>query len=125
MKKYFDIDLIDFDGVERPFKMCLGTREILAFEDVYQELTGDKKATLFNSMAKIQNGDLKAIIALSVATLHEVNKQGVMKKQTLTFNYFDDNFDLFENLPRIQEGFEVIFKDLKVKEDKEDKAQGK
>ena len=125
MKKYYDVDLINYDGQEVKFKMSLGTREILAFEEVYQELTGKDNVTLFNSMNKIKAGDLKAIIALSVATLHEVNQQGIVKKQPITFNYFDDNFDLFANLPRVQEGFEVIFKDLKIKEDKEDQVQGK
>ena len=54
-----------------------------------------------------------------------VNKQGVADKRPLTFEYFDDTFDLFENLPKMQEGFNTIFKDLKVKEDKDDKAEGK
>lgn len=125
MKKYFDVNLINFEGEEVPFRMALATREIISFEEIYQELTGNKKATLFNSMDKIKSGDLKALIALSLATLHKVNAQGVMDKRVMTFDEFDNNYDLFENLPRIQNGFEVIFKDLQVKEDKDDKEQGK
>ena len=125
MKKQVNVTLVDYEGNEMEFIQCLGAREILNFEDIYRELTGNDNATLFNSMDKIQRGDMKAILALSIATLHKVNKQGVADKRPLTFEYFDDTFDLFENLPRMQEGFNTIFKDLKVKEDKDDKAEGK
>ena len=123
MKKQLDTILVDFDGNEHQFIMQLGTREILKFDELIAEITGNEKANLFNSMQEIQNGDLKTVLALCLATLKPVNRQGVMDKRGITFSYFDDNFDLFTNLPRMQENLGVLFKDLQVKEDKADKGK--
>ena len=123
MKKQLDTILVDFEGNEHQFVMQLGTREILKFDELIAEITGNEKANLFNSMQEIQNGDLKTVLALCLATLKPVNRQGVMDKRGITFSYFDDNFDLFTNLPRMQENLGVLFKDLQVKEDKEDKGK--
>lgn len=123
MKKQLDTILVDFDGNEHQFIMQLGTREILKFDELIAEITGNEKANLFNSMQEIQNGDLKTVLALCLATLKPVNHQGVMDKRGITFSYFDDNFDLFTNLPRMQENLGILFKDLQVKEDREDKGK--
>lgn len=123
MKKQLDTVLVDFEGNEHQFVMQLGTREILKFDELIAEITGNEKANLFNSMQEIQNGDLKTVLALCLATLKPVNRQGIMDKRGITFSYFDDNFDLFTNLPRMQENLGVLFKDLQVKEDKEDKGK--
>lgn len=123
MKKQLDTILVDFEGNEHQFVMQLGTREILKFDELIAEITGNEKANLFNSMQEIQNGDLKTVLALCLATLKPVNRQGIMDKRGITFSYFDDNFDLFINLPRMQENLGVLFKDLQVKEDKEDKGK--
>lgn len=123
MKKQLDTILIDFDGNEHQFIMQLGTREILKFDELIAEITGNEKANLFNSMQEIQNGDLKTVLALCLATLKPVNRQGIMDKRGITFSYFDDNFDLFTNLPRMQENLGILFKDLQVKEDKADKGK--
>ena len=123
MKKQLDTILVDFEGNEHQFVMQLGTREILKFDELIAEITGNEKANLFNSMQEIQNGDLKTVLALCLATLKPVNRQGVMDKRGITFSYFDDNFDLFTNLPRMQENLGVLFKDLQVKEDKADKGK--
>ena len=123
MKKQLDTVLVDFEGNEHQFVMQLGTREILKFDELIAEITGNEKANLFNSMQEIQNGDLKTVLALCLATLKPVNRQGVMDKRGITFSYFDDNFDLFANLPRMQENLGVLFKDLQVKEDKADKGK--
>ena len=123
MKKQLDTILVDFEGNEHQFVMQLGTREILKFDELIAEITGNEKANLFNSMQEIQNGDLKTVLALCLATLKPVNRQGIMDKRGFTFSYFDDNFDLFTNLPRMQENLGVLFKDLQVKEDKADKGK--
>ena len=123
MKKQLDTILVDFEGNEHQFVMQLGTREILKFDELIAEITGNEKANLFNSMQEIQNGDLKTVLALCLATLKPVNRQGIMDKRGITFSYFDDNFDLFTNLPRMQENLGILFKDLQVKEDKEDKGK--
>ena len=123
MKKQLDTILVDFEGNEHQFVMQLGTREILKFDELIAEITGNEKANLFNSMQEIQNGDLKTVLALCLATLKPVNRQGIMDKRGITFSYFDDNFDLFTNLPRMQENLGVLFKDLQVKEDKADKGK--
>ena len=123
MKKQLDTILVDFEGNEHQFIMQLGTREILKFDELIAEITGNEKANLFNSMQEIQNGDLKTVLALCLATLKPVNRQGIMDKRGITFSYFDDNFDLFTNLPRMQENLGVLFKDLQVKEDKADKGK--
>ena len=123
MKKQLDTILVDFDGNEHQFIMQLGTREILKFDELIAEITGNEKANLFNSMQEIQNGDLKTVLALCLATLKPVNRQGIMDKRGITFSYFDDNFDLFTNLPRMQENLGILFKDLQVKEDKADKGK--
>ena len=123
MKKQLDTILVDFEGNEHKFIMQLGTREILKFDELIAEITGNEKANLFNSMQEIQNGDLKTVLALCLATLKPVNRQGIMDKRGITFSYFDDNFDLFTNLPRMQENLGVLFKDLQVKEDKADKGK--
>lgn len=123
MKKQLDTILVDFEGNEHQFIMQLGTREILKFDELIAEITGNEKANLFNSMQEIQNGDLKTVLALCLATLKPVNRQGIMDKRGITFSYFDDNFDLFTNLPRMQENLGVLFKDLQVKEDREDKGK--
>ena len=123
MKKQLDTILVDFEGNEHQFVMQLGTREILKFDELIAEITGNEKANLFNSMQEIQNGDLKTVLALCLATLKPVNRQGIIDKRGITFSYFDDNFDLFTNLPRMQENLGVLFKDLQVKEDKADKGK--
>ena len=120
MKKQLDVILIDFDGNEKQFVMQLGTREILHFDELIAEITGNEKANLFNSMDKINQGDLKTVLAICLATLKPVNKQGVIDNRGITFSYFDDNFDLFTNLPKMQSNLEVLFKDLQVKPDKND-----
>lgn len=119
MKKYAEVTLINYDGEEKLYTMCLGSRELIAFEDIYGELSGTEQ-TLFESMDKIKKGDLKSLMALASATLHETTPQGITKKQPLGFDKFDDEIPLMLNMSAIQEGFQQVMRDLQVKSDKSD-----
>lgn len=112
MKTYKNVTLINYEGEAVEMSMCLGAREIMFFEKTYRELSGNKKATLFNSLELLNEGDMGVIISLISSTLHKQNKAGVATKQPLGIDEFDENFDIFKNIEVLMAALEVVMKDI-------------
>lgn len=113
MKRYHDVKLTDYEGNEREFVMTMATKNIVAFEQIYRELTGDNKATLFNSIEKLQQGDIAVIVSLVSASIHE-KVNGIPAKYPFGYDRFDDEFNLLENVDVLMQGLDVVMKDLKI-----------
>lgn len=113
MKRYVDVQLVNYEGETKEYSMSLGTREIIAFEREYKSMSGDNKATLFNSLHLLEQGDLTFIIALVCSTLHE-KYNGVSNIQPIGFNKFDTEFSLFVNIETIMNALEIVLQDLQI-----------
>lgn len=122
MKRYVNLTLENYDGEMIELQMSLGSRELITCQRIYREITGTN-ATFTEIMGLLNvgdGGDLDVILSLVCASVHEINKLGVVNVNPIGFKKFDDEFPLLKNLDKIMQGLKEVMEDVHVEPSKDD-----